>query len=301
MSPKDPKDIVPDVYALLGQLAGDKPIDRSRETDYALDRFLDGVRHVVRSRLFNSRAPRTLADKKLWPSEIGRPCIRQLWYKMRPEIPKEGLQPATIFKFMVGDVLEHLILLFVRLAGHDVKDQQKRLQTDLGNGWTLGGSIDARIDGVITDVKTAATRSFEKFKSGNMGDDLFGYNGQLDAYASMEGDSKAAWLAVDKQHGHLAYAERTTELALTSDLDTRTRRLERDAEPSRPPGDLTMKEAGPNTKLAALCSYCEYKAHCWKDANGGRGLRKFIYSNGPVYLTEVKKAPRVVEVPIEEK
>ena len=49
-----------------------------------------------------------------------------------------------------------------------------------------------------------------------------------------------------------------------------------------------------------MCAYCEYKAHCWKDANGGRGLRKFIYSNGPVYLTEVNKTPKVIEVPIEE-
>ena len=51
-----------------------------------------------------------------------------------------------------------------------------------------------------------------------------------------------------------------------------------------------------NRKLDVGCSYCAYKVDCWKDSNNGTGLRKFIYANGPRYLTQVAKKPDVPEV-----
>ena len=39
------------------------------------------------------------------------------------------------------------------------------------------------------------------------------------------------------------------------------------------------------------CAYCGFKIECWKDANGGKGLRKFKYSNGSRFLTHVAKRP----------
>jgi hypothetical protein len=49
-------------------------------------------------------------------------------------------------------------------------------------------------------------------------------------------------------------------------------------------------------KLGINCSYCPFKEDCWKDANGGMGLRKFIYYNGPVWLTHVEREPKVEEI-----
>jgi hypothetical protein len=40
-----------------------------------------------------------------------------------------------------------------------------------------------------------------------------------------------------------------------------------------------------NRKLSTNCSYCDYKKECWP------GLRTFIYSKGPVYLTKVEREP----------
>ena len=50
-----------------------------------------------------------------------------------------------------------------------------------------------------------------------------------------------------------------------------------------------------NRKLCVECSYCAFKVDCWQDVNNGSGLRKFIYSSGPRWLTVVKKEPNVME------
>jgi hypothetical protein len=51
-----------------------------------------------------------------------------------------------------------------------------------------------------------------------------------------------------------------------------------------------------NKKLAVGCIFCPFNEECWKDANGGMGLRKFQYSNGVRYLTQVAKIPDVPEI-----
>ena len=50
-----------------------------------------------------------------------------------------------------------------------------------------------------------------------------------------------------------------------------------------------------NRKLAIGCMYCDYKVDCWKDANDGKGLRKFDYKNGdpPLYPCIIFKSQRI--------
>jgi hypothetical protein len=55
-----------------------------------------------------------------------------------------------------------------------------------------------------------------------------------------------------------------------------------------------------NMKLGVNCSYCAFKAPCWADANDGEGLRLFIYSTGPRWLTEVEREPDVPESDLDE-
>jgi hypothetical protein len=38
------------------------------------------------------------------------------------------------------------------------------------------------------------------------------------------------------------------------------------------------------------CGYCSFRKECYPEA------RTFIYSNGPVFLVDVKKVPNVLEV-----
>ena len=50
-----------------------------------------------------------------------------------------------------------------------------------------------------------------------------------------------------------------------------------------------------NMKIAKGCNWCNYKQDCYKDSNGGQGLRAFKYANGMSYLTEVVVTPKVEE------
>ena len=58
---------------------------------------------------------------------------------------------------------------------------------------------------------------------------------------------------------------------------------------------VPMGKSG-NMTLCTQCKYCSHKFNCHADANGGKGLRAFMYSTGPVFLTDVKNTPKVMEV-----
>ncbi len=53
---------------------------------------------------------------------------------------------------------------------------------------------------------------------------------------------------------------------------------------------------GGNKSLPIGCQFCAHKWECYKDANGGKGLRVFKYSNKFVYLAEVNRQPNVEEI-----
>jgi hypothetical protein len=66
--------------------------------------------------------------------------------------------------------------------------------------------MDCKIDGVVTDVKSASTYGFKKFKDATLAfDDPFGYIDQIKGYAKSEGETQVGWLAMDKANGHLTY------------------------------------------------------------------------------------------------
>lgn len=228
-------------------------------------------------------------------SNYGRP-LRQLWYELRG-YPREVLGSSTRFKFLFGDILESLLLLLAAEAGHDVRDQQKEVSCD-----DVPGHIDAIIDGVVVDVKSASTFSFNKFRSGGIRlDDPFGYIPQLAAYSRGLGGIEGAFLVVDKTLGNI-HLERFSKEELES-YDVVGRIVEDRiaiASPEPPercyePVSISKTDKSGNLKLGVGCSYCGWKEECWKDANNGKGLRQFNYSYGPIWLTHVEKEPRVQE------
>ena len=115
----------------------------------------------------------------------------------------EKMTPSTLLKFMYGHIIEEMLLFLVKASGHKVTDEQKRCEVA-----GVIGHMDGRIDGTLMDVKSTSSYSFKKFKDGSLVDnDSFGYIDQLKAYAKSEGDTKIAWLAMDKQNGHLTWLE----------------------------------------------------------------------------------------------
>ena len=225
-------------------------------------------------------------------SNLGKGA-RQLWYQKRYE-PEEPLKGHTLLKFLVGHITESVLLFLASVSGHNVTARQDEVAIQ-----GIKGHIDADIDGVTVDVKSASPYSFKKFANGSLAeDDAFGYIEQIAGYSKAR-NTDGAFLAMDKVSGHLAYLPFTKEeLAATVNVEERIDYLksavESDVEPERCYPDEEDGASG-NRVLGTNCSYCDHKRRCWADSNGGLGLRTFLYSNGPKFFTTVKREPKVFE------
>lgn len=229
-------------------------------------------------------------------SNIGRPD-RQLWYDVNWKGETEALPPSTLIKFMYGDIIEHMMLLMVKQAGHSVSMEQVELEID-----GIKGHPDAVIDGVVVDVKSASSYAFQKFETGSLlqpGNDSFGYVAQLAAYTeAINPDADGAFLAVDKTLGKVCTLVIPNDVLKQYQTRERIAHLKEVVAHDEPPPRCYQPKAegkSGNFVLSTGCSYCNHKFHCWSDSNDGAGLRTFLYSSGPKFFTHVEREPKVVE------
>jgi hypothetical protein len=226
-------------------------------------------------------------------SAIGKPS-RQLFYELT-KAPKESLTATTLFKFQYGHILEALFLYLAKEAGHEVTHEQEEVELD-----GIVGHIDAIIDGVVVDVKSASPYGFLKFKNGTIREaDAFNYIPQLAAYSEALGNLDGGFIAINKVNGEICFCGMDSdELKAVNVRDHVVRQKEVQSSTTVPERcyDAVPEGKSGNMALSIGCSYCGFKKECWSDANGGRGLRGFAYSTGPKYLTKVVKQPRVFEI-----
>ena len=275
--------LVQDIYRTI-----DEGLDK-RKTDKAfLETFSKNVMESIEKFLFEKREDVTT----LRLSQIGRPD-RQLWYDIKSDIKPKKLDAKTRIKFLYGEILESLVILLAEASGHDVSEMQKMEEIE-----GVKGHKDCRIDGTLVDIKSASSYSFKKFKDGSLTtNDPFGYMSQISAYAESAGDDSAGFLAIDKSTGELTYLP--VESIHMINASDRVKHLKEVVKSSTPPQKCFPDEPdgkSGNKKLALGCVFCGYKEHCWSDANQGKGLRKFKYSTGVRYLTQVNKTPDVEEI-----
>ena len=188
--------------------------------------------------------------------------------------------------------LEHLLLYLAELTGHKVADQQKKVEID-----NIKGHIDATVDGEVCDVKSASSFSFKKFKTGELvGDDPFGYHAQLSGYETGMGTNKGGFLVMDKSSGDVCFYK-PDELAKPN-VTTLIKTLQDTLKSKTPPDRCYQlsETKGGNKSLPIGCQFCAHKWECYQDANDGKGLRVFKYSNRYVYLAEVNRQPNVEEI-----
>lgn len=278
--------LVSDIYALLEK---DTPL-----TTAQAETLGDRLKETIIRRLATKPEKRGVSM-----SSFGSKCWRKLWYQEKtPEIA-EPLSAPTKIKFLMGDIAEDVTLALAEATEkHTVSGRQDTLEV---NG--LQGHRDAVIDGVLVDVKSANSRGFTKFKDHKLEvDDPFGYLDQISLYLEGSKDDEtvkvkgqAAFLAVDKELGNLVldvYSKRDKDYP--SEIDRLRKTLEADSPPQRAFSPVDDGFSG-NQVLCVECRYCPFKKECWKDANNGHGLRKFIYSTGPRWFTKVVKEPNVPE------
>ena len=283
---KQLKDLVPDIYRHLESLSDGIPLPL---TEAEIDKTVADMKVA----LMSWATPRERnKDFTLRMSNIGKPS-RQLWYEKRDEQGRGGIDGATQIKFLYGHLLEEIVLMLVRMAGHTVTDEQKEVKVE-----GILGHMDCKINGEVVDVKTASRFAFNKFREGRLAqDDPFGYMGQLAGYEKAEGTDQGGFLVLNKESGELC-------MYVPDDLDkpnitTTINKLVPSLELDTPPDlcyDLIADGKKGNIKLPKGCSWCKYKYQCHQDANDGDGLRTFRYSNGLTYLTTVVVEPKVEEL-----
>tara|TARA_R110000737_G_scaffold64473_6_gene92204 strand:+ start:2083 stop:2943 length:861 start_codon:yes stop_codon:yes gene_type:complete len=249
------------------------------------------IDRMAGDRFSKPQEPRT----KLSMSSLGSQCDRQLWYKFNQPELAIPLRANTLLKFFYGDMIEELALCIAQQAGHTVTGQQDKMEID-----GIFGSRDCVIDGMTVDVKSASPYSFQKFKSGSLREqDPFGYISQLSSYVYAARNDPlvvnkfhGAFLVIDKVNGHICL----DMYDFTEEMEGKREEVQKKKDivaskmpPERGFEDIPQSKTSPNRKLDMNCSYCQHKKACWP------GLKLFAYSNGPTYITELKKPLQVQE------
>ena len=285
---KTTDNVVQDIYALMESKDADPSVDVEAE----IEKFGEGIKELMRTEFGRKKRE---DNRKLRLSNIGR-TDRYLWNHFNGT-DGEKLLPHTYIKFMYGHLIEEMLLFLTRMAGHTVTDEQKVCKVE-----GVVGHMDCKIDGVVTDVKSASSFGFKKFKDGSLvDDDSFGYIDQIKAYAHDCGETQVGWLTMDKANGHLTYLkydlENTDSEKLKESIVDRVKHIKQLVEGDEPTEycyDPVPDGKSGNMKLAIGCSYCQFKEHCYPN------MRVFKYSFGPKFLVDVVNEPRVEEITLDE-
>jgi len=278
--------LIQDIYSNLEGLSTGESLNISEEElDLTLSRMKESI-------LAWSQPRDSEMGFRLRMSNIGRP-LRQLWYESKTSSQPHVVSGSTQIKFLYGHILEEIVLMLVRMAGHEVTSEQKEVNVD-----GILGHMDCKIDDQVVDVKTASRFSFNKFKDGSLvNNDPFGYLAQLSGYETAEKTNEGGFLVINKESGELCLF-RPDDLEkpnVKEKIEKVKAAIAVDNPPDKCYAPIAEGKKG-NMKLPSGCAYCPYKFECHSDANDGEGLRAFKYSNGPVYFTEVVVEPRVEEI-----
>lgn len=269
-------------------------IENGKEfSDESIRKLARNIALVLRERW----KPRTdeRREFRLRPSNFGTPD-RKLWFESRRNPEEKKWEPQQLLNFFFGDMWEEVLLWLAEEAGHTVENNQGVVKME-----GMLGHMDAKIDGVVTDVKTAANPT--KFSMGTIfKEDPYGYMYQGAFYT--QGDegkefvnctNDFAFLSSDKVGGlHLLRVD-SMELP---DARGRARVARKILKMEEPPKEKCFKpepygKSG-NKILNKNCTYCPFMKECW-----GNEVRAFKYANGIKYFTEVVSEPNVEEITID--
>lgn len=280
--------LIPDIYAIMGKT---DEIGNS-ENSPIQGEFVERLSRTIGSRLeehFQKQQPRL----GLRLSKMGADCPRSFWYATHHPELAEALPPWAKIKYSYGHILEALVIALAVQAGHTVEGEQDEIIVD-----GISGHRDCVIDGCVVDVKSASTRSFQKFRDRSLKEnDPFGYLEQLDGYVVGSLDDpivkikdRGYILAIDKTLGKLALYE---HFSREDHIRQRIRDYKKIFSLSGPPPctcETVPDGKSGNIKLGLKPSYSSYRHCCWPN------LRTFLYASGPVYLTKVVRKPDVPEI-----
>ena len=113
-------DIVLDINKALEKIS----LGQLEISEEAIEQFGEDIKQSLR----DWSVPREDKGFTLRFSNVGKP-LRKLWYEKRNP-SNNPIAPALSLKFLYGHMLEHLVVLLVKLSGNTVTDQQKEVNVE---------------------------------------------------------------------------------------------------------------------------------------------------------------------------
>ena len=260
--------VVPDVYEVM----------KSRDYSGDLNTIAMQAGREVEEAIKNAFEPYENKNE-LRMSSIGR-CERAQWYAVKGYTPEE-LEGSVYLTFLQGHVLEAVLVALIKLAGHDVQDQQKKHTVE-----GINGSQDCTIDGELVDIKTASAWSFDnKFSEDGIKDDTFGYIKQLSGYGKTEDRKDGYFLAFNKNKSTLKLCKQELEEDIDTYIVDLKDKMESDTPPMRLANATTFSKAEAKEKLCMTCAFCGFKEDCYgsliaKPVPSGKITNYFVDTQG---------------------
>jgi hypothetical protein len=220
-----------------------------------------------------------------------------MWYEFNSQKERKPIDAQLVSMFAYGHLIEAMMLLFARHAGHTVERQQEEVELH-----GILGHIDCFIDGELVDVKGMSQYGFKKFKDGTiLQQDDYGYISQICGYGDALEAANRFFFVFEKSNSDMCLFEvpKSHHVDAGAKIDRLKVVIEMDEPPEErcfEPVPISKTDKSGNLMLDKGCKWCDYKEECWSHTNNGKGLRVFAYSNELRYLTHVEKEPRVNEV-----
>jgi hypothetical protein len=260
--------LIPDVYEVM----------KSKDYSGDLDVIAMQAGREVEEAIKNAFEPYE-QKTNLRMSSIGR-CERAQWYAVKGYTPEE-LEGSVYLTFLQGHIMEAMLVALIKLAGHDVQDQQKKHTVE-----DINGSQDCTIDGELVDIKTASAWSFDnKFKETGLTDDGFGYVKQLSAYGKNDNREHGYFLAFNKNKSTLKLCRQELEQDVDTYIVDLKDKMESDEPPMRIAKATTYSKAEGKEKLCMDCAFCGFKEDCYgslvaKPVPSGKITNYFVDTHG---------------------
>ena len=243
--------------------------------DHLIQEFKDSCETAIKKQ-FSRRE-----GSKLRMSGIGRPVCQQILSMQ--DCPKESSY-NDIMRFLFGDLIEAVAMLVIKAAGIKVVGEQKPCSIVLDKE-NIKGTLDVILDEdgtkKVWDIKSASPFSFDqKFKNGYdkiKEDDPFGQIVQGHLYGEANNMPFGGWIVINKSTGEWAVVDAPEDIGerkrvlqqadnivkVVKKADFKKAKLKDDWETYRKDGEMVRTK---NRLMPKLCSFCEYKKHCWEDA-----------------------------------
>ena len=260
--------VIPDVYEVM----------KSKDYSGDLSTIAMQAGREVEEAIKNAFEPYENKNE-LRMSSIGR-CERAQWYAVKGYTPEE-IEGSVYLTFLQGHILEAVLVALIKLAGHDVQDQQKKHTVE-----GINGSQDCTIDGELVDIKTASAWSWEnKFTESGIKDDAFGYIKQLSGYGKTDNRKEGYFLAFNKNKSTLKLCKQQLEEDIDTFIVDLKDKMESDTPPMRLANATTFSKAEAKEKLCMTCAFCGFKEDCYgsliaKPIPSGKITNYFVDTHG---------------------